>query len=274
MGATTVTTSSSPYSSQGGSARRRESSLIISTLPSSTRTLSHPNESSPVQWPTHRNSHQNSLVTTATLNHHYVKGPNSPRSPRTPKSATFTPSPNATPTSKTSSTFQIISNALDAVVNLPYKLGDNLSAKSEPWSPNERKRQAAARSTVYYSPETGPNDLQIPKFPSRQSSNFDFNNVKTQPVVVVYNPYTSTFKTVSANAEQPVGLGQLLAIPFSVSFPIVLLQNMSSLCQGPLQRRMPELLPFSHSPSPSRRSNVPKLWLASFDRKTPLINNF
>jgi hypothetical protein len=98
---------------------------------------------------------------------------------------------------------------------LPYKLttGDNLSARSEPWSPSERKRQAATRSTLYYSPETGINDLQLP---SRQNSTFDFSNVKTQPVVVVYNPCTSSFITLNANAQQQA-LGELVVSHFGPS---------------------------------------------------------
>jgi hypothetical protein len=110
-------------------------------------------------------------------------------------------SPNATPTSKTSSTFQIISNALDAVVNLPYKLAENASTKSE--SPNEKKRQATNRSTLYYSPDTGA-DFSTKNgqyfCPSRTASNLDFSNVKTQQVAIIYEPKTGVF---SAVAQQP-----------------------------------------------------------------------
>lgn len=206
LGATAAT---NPSLANGGASKRRESSLVIHTLPS-TRALSHPYEGSSVnlfsssapkgarsRCQAHKTSCQNTLATSPAC---YGKESNSPRSP---KSGTFSLSPNATPpTSKTSSTFQIISNALDAVVNLPYKLaGDNISTKTEPWSPSERKRQSACRSTVYYSPDTGED---LPKrSPSRPSSNFDFVNVRTQPVVVVYNPSINAFVALDAQQSFP-----------------------------------------------------------------------
>lgn len=92
-------------SSFGKSSARRESTLYINANPSA-RTLSHPNESSPNWLPSHRNSHQNSLIT------HIAKSPKSPNSPRSPRSANFFSSqnatPNATPTSRNSSTLQIL----------------------------------------------------------------------------------------------------------------------------------------------------------------------
>lgn len=210
LGAASTNSPSSPFGKSGARRDRRESTLFIHAN-GSARTLSHPNEQSvsPVQWPLHRNSHQNSLVTTAALNYQHSKSPNSPRSPR---SAHFFSSPNATPTSKTSSTFQIISNALDAVVNLPYKLGagENASTRGDNWSPNEKKRQQqATRSTVYYSPETGA-PLQNGQYlcPSRTGSGFDFSHVKTQQVTIIYEPKTGAF---SAVAQQPFD-SELLSI--------------------------------------------------------------